>query len=451
MYNYKIFLFNCSAIFSLAFSGCSKLLEVEPPRNQLTTDMVFSDSLSAISALGNTYYLMGNVLNNHYNKNISLYTDEFSYTANSDEFYSGRLTVNNGTNSNLWNSFYEIIYACNDILTRADDADFLNKTTKDLLINEAKFIRAFCYYHLYVLYENVPIILETNVEENRIAFQADSAAVFARILTDLKDAKNGLSEEYQSIDRTRVNKWAASSLLAQIYLYQNRWKDALEESDAVIKSGIYTPLTEIDEVFRSNSKETILQLWRLNGFISDATTIIPSSRTSLPRYIVSDVLYSSFDIDDMRRSNWLGENRVKSNGNSKSYWFPYKYKNRSASNSSPEYLKVLRASEQYLIRAEAKAHLNDIESAVSDLNMIRTRAGLIELSKLLSKEDCLKTIYHERRVELFGEWGKRFIDLKRTGRGNYKDTWVEGLSERLPIPDSEIIYNKNIKQNEGYK
>jgi len=62
MYNYKIFLFNCSAIFSLVFSGCSKLLEVEPPRNQLTTDMVFSDSLSAISALGNTYYLMGNSL-----------------------------------------------------------------------------------------------------------------------------------------------------------------------------------------------------------------------------------------------------------------------------------------------------------------------------------------------------------------------------------------------------
>ncbi|CDS93026.1 putative RagB/SusD domain-containing protein [Sphingobacterium sp. PM2-P1-29] len=455
MYNLKIFLFNCSVIFSLVFSGCSKLLEVEPPRNQLTTDMVFSDSLSAISALGNIYYLMGNSLNNHYNKNISLYTDEYSYTASNDEFYSGRLTVNNGTNSNLWNSFYEIIYACNDILTRADDAGFLNKGTKNLLINEAKFIRAFCYYHLYVLYENVPIILQTDVEGNRIALQADSTTVFTRILTDLNDAKNGLSEDYQSIDRTRANKWSTSALLAQIYLFQRRWQDALEESDAVIKSGIYSPLTEIDEVFRSNSKETILQLWRLNGFISDATTIIPSSRTALPRYILSDVLYSSFDVDDKRRSNWLAENKVKSNGISKSYWFPYKYKNRSASNSSPEYLKVLRVSEQYLIRAEAKVHLNDTEGAVSDLNMIRTRAGLIELSKLLGKEECLKAIYHERRVELFGEWGKRFIDLKRTSKlnyvmGNYKETWEEGLSERLPIPVSEIIYNKNIKQNEGY-
>jgi len=229
----------------------------------------------------------------------------------------------------------------------------------------------------------------------------------------------------------------------------------LEESDAVIKSGIYSPLTDIDEVFRSNSKETILQLWRLNGFISDATTIIPSSRTTLPRYIVSDVLYSSFDVDDKRRSNWLGENKVRSNGISKSYWFPYKYKNRSASNSSPEYLKVLRTSEQYLIRAECKANVGNIKGAVDDLNVIRKRAGLSELSASLSKEDCLNAIYHERRIELFGEWGKRFIDLKRTSKlnyvmGNYKETWKEGLSERLPIPVSEIIYNKNIKQNEGY-
>jgi len=58
--------------------------------------------------------------------------------------------------------------------------------------------------------------LQTDVEENRIALQADSTTVFTSILTDLNAAKSGLSEDYQSIDRTRANKWSASALLAQI-------------------------------------------------------------------------------------------------------------------------------------------------------------------------------------------------------------------------------------------
>lgn len=459
MYKYKLTFIKCSAILFLALSSCSKLLEVESPRNQLTTDKVFSDSLSAISALGNIYYIFANALNNNYNKNISLYTDEYAYTASANlliEFHEGRLSVDNGTNSNLWNTFYEIIYSCNDILERVSDTDGLSETTKNMLINEAKFVRAFCFYHLYTIYGNIPLALQTNVDENRIATQADSTAVFTQILVDLTDAKNGLSVDYPSGDKARANKWSASALLAQVYLYQHRWQEAFDEADAVLNSGMYTPISNVNDVFLANSKETILQLWRLNGFISDATTLIPSSRTALPQFIITDRLYSSFESGDLRQSNWLGENKVTANGETKSYWFSHKYKNRSASNTSPEYLKVLRASEQYLIRAEAKAQLEDTGGAVADLNVIRARAGLTELSDQLDKESCLEAIYQERRVELFGEWGKRFIDLKRTSRLNavmeeHKETWANGMSERLPIPFAELIYNKNLKQNEGYK
>ncbi|NGM90165.1 RagB/SusD family nutrient uptake outer membrane protein, partial [Parapusillimonas sp. SGNA-6] len=220
-------------------------------------------------------------------------------------------------------------------------------------------------------------------------------------------------------------------------------------------SGMYTPVNDIDDVFLANSRETILQLWRLNGFISDASTLIPSSRTSLPRFIVTDALYAAFENDDLRQRNWLGKNDVTTNGATQSYWFPYKYKNRSASNTTPEYLVVLRASEQYLVRAEAKAHLEDTEGAIADLNVVRARAGLTNLADDMDKASCLEAIYQERRVELFGEWAKRFVDLKRIGRlntvmGAYKETWVDGESGRLPIPASELTYNTNLVQNEGY-
>ncbi len=439
----------------LSLFSCSKLIEVDIPKNQLTTEMVFSDSLSAISALNNLYFTLANNLNSNYNKYISQYVDEYSNTTTNDEFYNGRISVDNSTNSNLWGYFYEIIYSCNDIIERVPNSEKLNIRTKKELINEAKFIRAFCYYQLFTLYENIPLVLHTDVDENRMTVQSDSSKVFDQIIADLNDATNELFEEYPSADRARANKWSACALLAQVYLYQNRWQESFNESDAVLRSGLYSPLEDVDKVFKSNSSETILHLWRLNGFIGDATTIIPSSRTALPRYIMTDVLRSAFEVNDLRKNIWLGENKVTTGGVTRSYWFPFKYQNRSASNSSPEYLVLLRASEQYLIRAESKANLGDLKGAIDDLNIIRKRAGLSELSASLSKEDCLKAIYHERRIELFGEWGKRFIDLKRTGRldatmGEYKDTWVNGLSERLPIPYSELLYNTKLKQNEGY-
>ena len=441
-----------SLIFLL---GCSKLIEIDDPKNQLTTDKVFADSLSAISALGNIYFILANNLNSNYNKHISLYTDEYAYTIQNEEFYPGRISIDNGTNTNLWGQLYEIIYSSNDILERVAESETLSERTKNQLTGEAKFVRAFCYYHLYALYENIPLILQTKVDDNRLAFQVDSATVFNQILTDLADAKNRLLEDYPSGDRARANEFSVSALLAQVYLYQQRWQEALDETNAVLNSDMYPLTDDVNDVFLANSDETILQLWRLQGFISDATTLIPSSRTIVPQYIVTDLLYSAFENGDLRQSSWFGENNAITGGVTQSYWFPYKYKNRSASHSTPEYLVVLRASEQYLIRAEAKTHLGDIQGAIADLNVIRTRAGLSELSGELDRQSCVDAIYHERRVELFGEWAKRFIDLKRTGRLNevmreYKETWVKGISERLPIPMLEITYNTNLIQNEGY-
>lgn len=439
----------------LTTHSCSKLIEVGSPKNQLTTDKVFADSLSAISALGNIYFKLANNLNSNYNKQLSLYTDEFSFTATDEEFYNGQISPNNGTNSNIWNYFYEIIYSCNDILEKLDLTNSLKPRMKSQMINEAKFVRAFCYYHLFILYEHIPLIIETNVDKNRIALQADSTEVFTLIVSDLIEVKKELPIEYPSSDRTRANKWSASALLAQVYLYQQRWQEALDEADAILSSGLYTPISEINEVFLASSKETILQLWRKDGFISDATILIPSSNTVVPRYLIAESLHALFEKDDLRQSNWLGVNNVEMDGVSQAYTFPYKYKNRSGSHSAPEYLKVLRASEQYLIRAEAKAHLGDISGAILDLNIIRKRAGVPEEEAGLEKQTCLELIYRERQIELFNEWAKRFIDLKRTGKLNtvmttHKVSWKNGVSERLPIPFSELIYNPNLIQNEGY-
>src|SRR5690606_33452932 len=115
-------------------------------------------------------------------------------------------------------------------------------------------------------------------------------------------------------------------------------------------------------------------------------------------------------------------------------------------------------SEQYLIRAEARAQLGDLKDALKDLNLIRKRAGL-EPKVLNGKSELLDAIFRERQVELFAEWGHRWLDLKRTGevdgvmekvalqKGG--DTWTSD-KQWWPIPQQELHNNPNLTQNPSY-
>jgi hypothetical protein len=118
---------------------------------------------------------------------------------------------------------------------------------------------------------------------------------------------------------------------------------------------------------------------------------------------------------------------------------------------------VLRLGELFLIRAEARAQQNNLQSALSDLNVIRKRAGLPNVN-VNGKDSLLLSILHERQVELFAEWGHRWFDLKRTGNidrimnlvtpqkgGIWKTT-----SRLFPLPEGDIEKNNNLNQNPGY-
>jgi hypothetical protein len=116
---------------------------------------------------------------------------------------------------------------------------------------------------------------------------------------------------------------------------------------------------------------------------------------------------------------------------------------------------LLRIEEQYLIRAEAAARLNRISDAVADLNVLRARAGLSPLYAGTMRDSCLIYVERERRMELFTEWGDRWISLKRTGKIDslmriLKPTW-KSTAAVYPIPQEERNRNPNLSQNDGYE
>ena len=115
---------------------------------------------------------------------------------------------------------------------------------------------------------------------------------------------------------------------------------------------------------------------------------------------------------------------------------------------------VLRLAELYLIRAEARTQQNNFSDAESDLNAIRNRAGLPNTTAN-DRATLLTAIEQERRIELFAEWGHRWLDLKRTNRADtilntFKAPNWQVTDVLFPIPASQIDINGLLTQNPGY-
>lgn len=115
-------------------------------------------------------------------------------------------------------------------------------------------------------------------------------------------------------------------------------------------------------------------------------------------------------------------------------------------------IPVIRKSEVFLIAAEAKAQLNDINGAYEALNYTASRDASFAETQLTTKEQFIDFIANERIREFFQE-GHRWYDLRRmdltvtlNGVENYRPSEFV-----FPIPASEINAGQMTEQNPDWK
>ena len=108
-------------------------------------------------------------------------------------------------------------------------------------------------------------------------------------------------------------------------------------------------------------------------------------------------------------------------------------------------VKVIRAAEMYLIRAEANLRLATQVGAtpLDDVNTVRARAGAPDRTTV-----TLSNIILERRLELAFE-GFRIHDVKRL-KQSVGSLPFNSPKLVLPIPQRERDVNPNLVQNAGY-
>jgi starch-binding outer membrane protein, SusD/RagB family len=448
--------------FLIFLFSCNKFIEVSVPPTQLVSQNVFTSDASATAALVGTYsdmmssygFASGGALS--ITQLAGLSADEFiSYATdpNLKGFYKNNLiSTNTIVDNNLWNEGYQLIYSVNAVLDGLATSTGVSDQTKNQLTGEAKFIRAFCHFYLVNLFSDIPLITSTNYKVNAVSSRTPTEKVYSQIILDLKDAQSLLPGDYSisNGEKTRPNKWAATALLARVYLYQEDWTDAKSQATALINnSSLYNLNPDLNSVFLANSSDAIWQLRPVQpGFnTQEGETFI---LTSAPQNLsIAPTLLSAFENGDNRKTDWIDSIII----GGQTYYFAYKYKVQY-SNVLSEYSMVLRLSEQYLIRAETEAQLNDLPDAINDLNAIRGRAGL-PATTATNQTNLLAAIVHERQVELFSEWGHRWLDLKRSALsdqvlGPVKSPEWQSTDTLYPIPKVEITNDPNLSQNPGY-
>jgi hypothetical protein len=439
--------------FGSIICSCKKYLDVDLASNIVIADQVFASDEKARSALLGLYANMINNGSQFSNWLVTAYSglssDElvrFNAGVNEQDFLFNEIKPTNAQLRNVWRTAYKSIYLSNAILLGVENSTSLSSDIRNSLIGEAKFVRAFCHFYIVNLFGDVPLITTTNYAITAKLPRTSSATIYEQIINDLKEAKSLLRAEYSDGSRTRPNKYTATALLARVYLYQGEWAKAESESTEVISSGIFTPLLTPSEVFSVSSTEIVWQLGQAASTPLELSNAFRPSGTS-PRFYLRDTIMNSFESNDLRRLAWVDSIMVSTN----KYYYPAKYKNIPNS----QFYVVLRVSEQYLIRAEARANLNKTSEGIDDLNIIRYRAGLTELPSNLSLEDVISAVLKERKLEYFAEWGHRWFDLNRLNLSNsvlstLKGPNWENTDVLWPIPVDELLTNPNLIQNPGY-
>jgi len=471
----------------IILTGCKKLISVPAPATKLSSENVFTNNNTAASVLTGIYTWIASspptptdgIQLDQMFLVCGLSSDELTLNgANANTsvalatYYQNALIAGSPTTPNptIYDESYQLLYVANLSLEKLPASTSLTPSVQRQLMGEALFVRAFIYFNLVNLYGNLPLVTTSHYLVNTVMSASSPDAVYRQIIGDLLQAQSLLCDGYvasdaltPTIERVRPNKWAATALLSRAYLYDKKYDSAEIEATAIINNTSLFGTTALNNVFLKNSREAIWQLQPVNlgmntddGWVFILPSTGPTSASNVhPVYLSSNIL-ADFEPGDQRRVNWIDSVIV----NGATYYFPYKYKSATINAPVTEYQMVLRLAEQFLIRAEARAMQNNVTGAQADLNTVRARAGLSG-TPANDQGSLMNAIEHERKMELFTEWGHRWLDLKRLGLidkvmgmpenvcsqkgGVWKSSW-----QWYPIPAYDILLDPRLQQNAGY-
>lgn len=481
-YRLKFFHFGLTGMISLLiFSSCQKDL-VEHPKS-IAVETFYNTAKEVESAVDAIYPpLRSTDIQGSYLPELEPYVD-YSYGRGSLTVlndFAGLDPTHTSKVELAWKAFYLSIRNANLVIKNAPVGKNISQADILRYVGEAKFLRAFDYFHLVRSWGGVPLRTEANITEVNVK-RSPTDSVYNLIIEDLKDAETNLPDKPAILGRP--TKWSAKTVLADVYLQVGNYAEAASKAQEVIESNKYAlvPISSTDDlqkIFGAHAGVTSEEIFYIeflgqNGYASiwpmylnhPGTHLLASGGYFGFYTDSSNLVYKNWDNNDFRKGLWyfwdfgLGKSTLLN----KKFIDPTTVSN--AGNSTPWY----RYADLLLIYAEAACRANNAPTAeaMEALNQVHRRA-YGKTPKLPSDVDFKLTDYDENSfIDLvvkeygyeFQYEGKRWLELKRTGKAQeiIQATKGKTIAQKcylFPIPASEIDLNKALDpakdQNPGY-
>lgn len=473
-------------MIALSITSCKKeFLEINPEQ-QTAVNAVVVDLPTTRAAVMGTYSILQSAA--YYGRSAVILPDlmadnMYISRRNSSRYtsYDQYITIpNDGTASGSWNAMYRTIVNSNIIISKGEQLSVPSSEQAEVshLVGEAYTMRALAHFDLLRFYAapynstvnaahiGIPIISKSGTSKEDVLNPKRNTVKegYDLIVSDLKKAITLMPATpvgFAAANKGHISQFAAKALLARVYLYMEDWVNAEAIATEVIASNKFTLLSNANYQGGSTNFRTQNNTEAIFEVVYNSTSNLGTDRlaaflfqsSSYGDGLATDDLFNLYTSTDVRKAFMSRASRTSAENPANVIT---KYNNTT---TFEEGVKVIRLSEVYLIRAEARAKQTGKDAlAAADLDVVAKRADASAATTTATGLALQNLILLENRKEFAFE-GHRLFDLTRNKLAftKYRTGGLTipiantSLKTVLPIPLAEMNVNTNMEQNEGYK
>ncbi|SFG27035.1 RagB/SusD family nutrient uptake outer membrane protein [Prevotella sp. KH2C16] len=384
-------------------------------------------------------------------------------------------SINETANATTYGQCYQKIMGCNAVLDGIDNATGTQEQ-RDRVKAEALAVRSLLYFQLVNIYGEpynynkealgVPLKLDANLSKDGIARVTVGQVYDKVIVPGLQEAARLMDPYTVQSGNFHITQPVIHILLSRAYLFMEKYKECIEETDKAFKFGIR--LANLPVEFNST-----WSAGNQNPFTYANPEVLwvfgPSTRPENSSY-KDGAAISFLNLWQQYKAANSGETFTSNDANYDMRWdqFGLKAWNENTGvilkSTGSGLIQNIRTAEAYLNKMEAEALLHQDANALKDLNAFCATRYANYTPKSYSGDELLKQIRDERRREFCFE-GFRWFDLRRQGMPEITHIYrtekagpnqIYTLKHNdplytVPLPQSVFEYNTSLIQNEARK
>lgn len=400
-----------------------------------------------------------------------------------------------------WKVYYDLINRANYVIENAPrvplDANFFSDYEQKMFIGEGRFLRSWAYFNLIMNFNAVPLVMYAVDDISKVPYlpATPQEAILDTIEADLAQAyeaaSNGIINVPNTFDigkrpseetyRLRATRRTVAALQAEVFLWRNKYAEAVAACNNYVKSGGGSPggtwfnqFWGISNANLFNGEMFFVPFDYLGRQVNPLMRFTSNDPSSGGEYMVapSDTAIKTYNPNWPVRINSTNTTDEINRGFGRSYAGSAPYYNRinsdpviwkfigtgvvapGTANVIPNVRKpyqsdarfhIYRAADVQLLWAEALNRIGEKSAAISRINAVRSANGVgmpnAPLTVNSTTEQIEDFILRERGIEL-GFEGDRWYDLMRFARRRGAQYLIDRVKARIPASEHARIEAK---------